>query len=982
MRVLGEPPALAAVVIERANVENALVGAFSQAPAVELIAGAGSGKTTAAVLYANKRSNSVTWVTLTSELSAHELETELDRAVRESASASKEEDDRRDAWHTALVVIDNAEIIADRPDIGFIVDELLQRIGSGPDVLLLTQRHLGAATGELILRGLCSVMTADDLLITKPDVVELARKLTPSRTVDSEAIVQKSVGWIAGAVLLMRFDCPMPTTVSPILVDYIESSVLDVLPTAGQDLLLAGALLGRITRHDSAGLLSTHGERIFAALRGSGLPMLRVEGDTLVYGPMLRACLLEILPRRYSTRLSELRRRFAFYLSNAGRFDDAVEWSMGAGEPQLAVEALEAGIRCAPDLAVFSDRVERWSGLIGESYVSNSDVLTACLLRALHARRSIERAVTLIHQLEEDSRMDNILAVDPGIIGIVLWTLHSRPGEAEHYAQGAQDNHRADAVRFMLAATSGIEPALPPLDTRWENMAPIVHWGMLWQGRCDDIVDSLGSLDSEDNPNVVLASLWTGRMDVAESALERIPEERSGRPHAEFARAAIAIAKGNCAEARQILRKNADEARRTGGQNHFEVLAAWATLKSGAPAEAAALRQSLIDMDGGERRAISEWARLVVGVALLELDHPNDAMMVLRPAVDSMCRARRHLMLPAAGYALAEAYVRMGDDVTAASVLADIRRRAGTHGSSYWAEEVLQKCPRLQGGMLLNQLAVAEVHAEPEFPQFAASAGSTEDRQPFRVELLPFHEPPLIVVDGVGSSARRLKVVELIADLSQHPDGIERSRLQERLFPEVGRSKGGNHFRQIVFRLRELTGVRLERRNATVVAWPESVNLIAADRQFEAEVLRARTVSAPTDADMQVLREALDLAPGLYLPGSDLTWVEERRTYLSVLFEEAVTKLLWWAVEAGDIDLVRQYGARVLDFNPFSEEIYGLLIRAENLGGNRIAAMAIFQRAHAALGELGLEPGPDLRRLVQGGPGLLSDRASSGRASR
>ncbi|MCX4092370.1 bacterial transcriptional activator domain-containing protein [Nocardia sp. alder85J] len=970
--VLGELPALATVVVARPRVEHTIADAFTRAGVVEIIAGSGCGKTTAAALHAETRPGPVTWLTLPPGFTADELGRALESCLPAPGIPGAT---------PPLVVIDNAEIAEGDPATATVLAGFLRR-ATAVDVLILTTRHLGSTTGDLVLRGLCEVVMAEQLRLTTDDAAALIERLRPAEPIGADAVVAQSGGWIAGGVLLIRFGGAGGSAQSPVLVAYVESQIVDTLPLDEQDLLLAGALLDRITRPDSAGLLGTHGESVFFALRGRGLPMITAADDTLVYSPLLRRCLREILPRRRSQRMADIRRRFAFHLAVAGRFDQVVDWCVAAEEPLLAVEALEYGVRSLGDPAAVTDRVERWSELIGESRLLTSDLLTACVLRALHARRGFDRAVPLIHQLEADDRMDDIVAADPGIVGVVLWTLHSRPIEAEHYVRDHRDDHAADAVRFMLAATSGTEPALPPLATSWGNLAKVVHWGMLWQGRCDDIVAALDGPDAEDNPNVALAAAWNDRIDLAEQAFERIVPTGRDRPHAVFVRAALDIARGRHDEARQQLRAHALEARRTGAESTYEILTAWATLQAGAPEEATALRYGSIEMNGGERRAISEWARLVLGVALLELDQPGDAAVVLTPAVESMRRARRQLMLSAASYALAEAHLRLGAESTAAAVLADLRR-SGIRRRGYWTTETLTRCHHLRAARLLEPVtpALSEEPAE-QLPERIPAVTAVQDRQPAVVEFLPFHEPPLIVVDGMETSGRRTKVVELIADLAQHPDGVERSRLQERLFPEVERSKGGNHFRQIVFRLRELTGVRLERRNPAVVAWPESVKLVALDRQFEQEVLRARTVAEPTEAHLRQLRDALDLAPGIYLPGSDLAWVEERRTYLSVLFEEAVTTLLWWAVEAGDVELVRGYGARVLEFNPFSEEIYGLLIRAEHLAGNRAAAMAIFQRAHSALGELGLEPGAELRRLVQLPPAAVNARATRGPASR
>ncbi|WFR72608.1 BTAD domain-containing putative transcriptional regulator [Prescottella defluvii] len=882
-----------------------------------------------------------------------------------------------------LVVIDNGEVLAYNPSASSVVREVLLSIPTGVDVLILTSRHLGIETEQLVLRGMCEVLAADRLRLTHDEAGALAARLGPSGAIDPVEAVRQCAGWASGVVLFMRFGAAPGLPTSPVLVAYIESRIVDTLPPDEMDLLLAGSLLEKSPAM-TAWVCSARG--VSRCLRHCAPGnYLWCWSPTMPskYSPLLRQCLQEILSRRRSERLPKLRRRFAFHLAAGGRLDELVEWCMAADEPHLAVEALAVGVRSLADPAEVVTRVDRWALLIGEAYLLTNDLLTACMLRAIHARRGIDKAVTLIHQLEADGRMDDIVAADPGIVGIVLWTLHSRPDDAAPYARNNRDNHGADAIRFMLAATSGVEPALPPLSTVGEEMAPIVHWGMLWQGRCGDIIGTLDGPDADDNPNVALAAVWSGRIDVAERAFERIPPARRDRPHAIFVRAAIEIARGHFGSAQQILRAGAPGARSSGVQSDYEVLAAWAALRIGAPEEAAALPHSVIELDGGERRAISEWARLVLGLALLDLDKPGDAAVVLGPAVDSMRRARRQLLFSAASYALAEAHVRIGDEATAAAVLADMRRGAGVLGGTYWTEEVLERCYELRRGSLLSLANPVPSDATPEQPAPAAPDNTTaEERQPASVELLPFHEPPQIVVDGVSAPVRRLKVVELIADLAQNPEGVERSRLQERLFPEVGRSRGGNHFRQIVFRLRELTGVRLERRDANIVAWPDSVELVAHDRRFEDVVLRSRSVKDPAGEQMQALREALDLAPGVYLGGSNLPGVEERRTYLSVLFEEAVTKLMWWAAEEGDAELVRRYGARALEFNPFSEEIYGLLIRSEHLVGNRAAAMAIYQRAHSALGELGLEPGPDLRRLVQVPARSVNDRARPGFASR
>lgn len=956
-------PARPVVVVPRPGPARRLGEAFGRAPVVQVVAGVGHGKTTAAMLHADAHPDTVDWLTLTATTTAEALQVELDGI-----------------GGPGLLVVDDAEH-AVAPALAPVLAAFLDRLPDGVEVLLLTTTHLGPVTDELVLSGRCEVIGADGLRLDEADAERLVAAVRRDCPLAAHDVVRQSGGWIAGAVLLARLAGEPGEPPSPVLVSYVETRIVGVLAPDEQDLLLAASLLGRLSRDDVAGLLGAHTESVFYRLRARNLPMVAITADGLVFAGLLTACLREILPRHQSASLPGLRRRFALHLAMAGRFDEAVDWCMRAGEPALAVEVLEAGLRTLPDLAAVSDQVGRWLRVIGEPHLLASDVLTACLIRAYHAERHIDQAVALIHRLEADGRMDDIVAVDPSVVGVVLWSLHSRPTEAEHYAADSRDGHRADAVRFMLAATSGTEPAIPPLTTRWMDMTPVVHWGMLWQGRLDEVLTAVGSPDADDNCNVVLAALWSGHRTIAEEAWELIPPLRRARPHAVFTRAALEIARGDLATGLRMLRGGADSARHTEVLNHFEILASFATLQKGSPIEAvAALRPGLVEMDGVERRAITEWARLVLGLGLLELDRPREAYEVLVPAVESMRRARRHLMLAAASYAQAESELRLGDAVSAGATVAEARRQAGRSGSTYWAEQALLRCPRLRDSGILDPAPAPSADA----PDPTAVASRSADRQPERVELRPFHEPPVVVIDGVESSARRMKVVELIADLSLHPEGIERTRLQERLFPEVGRSRGGNHFRQITFRLRELAGVKLERRDPSLVVWPAEVELVTADRAFEEAALRQRDLTDPSPADMAQLRAAVDLAPGVYLPGSDLAWVEQRRVYLSVLYEEAVTALLWWAVEAGDVDMVRRYGARALECNPFSEETYELLMRAEHLGGNRAGAMAVYRRALTALGELGLEPGADLRRLAQGsqGSGPVPRSAARGRVAR
>lgn len=70
-------------------------------------------------------------------------------------------------------------------------------------------------------------------------------------------------------------------------------------------------------------------------------------------------------------------------------------------------------------------------------------------------------------------------------------------------------------------------------------------------------------------------------------------------------------------------------------------------------------------------------------------------------------------------------------------------------------------------------------------------------------------------------------------------------------------------------------------------------------------------------------------------------------------------------VDVNDIDAIRRWGQRILDLDPYNDEVYLLLMRAERHRGNHAACLAIYRQATKALSEIGLDPGEELIRLVQ-----------------
>jgi DNA-binding SARP family transcriptional activator len=341
----------------------------------------------------------------------------------------------------------------------------------------------------------------------------------------------------------------------------------------------------------------------------------------------------------------------------------------------------------------------------------------------------------------------------------------------------------------------------------------------------------------------------------------------------------------------------------------------------------------------------------VFDLARLEMDRPDEVLPDISATVQAMEKAKRNMLLAGALLIRAECELRLDDKGSARASLAE--SLSVPYTSSYWTGRARSYCRALQKIGWLDQ-----PHADG-----GAEVSGIQSKNPSVVELRPFANPPQVVVDGQVTEVRRVKVVELIADLALHPEGADRSALQLRLFPDVSKARGGNHFRQIVFRLRELTGVTLERPTSSTVAWPADVKLVASDVEFEQTLLRSRT-SAAHPAGVDELLAAIEAGVGTYLVDSDLEWIEQRRNYLSVLLEEAMLDVLRSIVVVGDIDAIRRWGRRILDLDPYNDEVYLLLMRAERHRGNQAACLAIYRQAAKALSEIGLAPGEELIRLA------------------
>jgi DNA-binding SARP family transcriptional activator len=382
--------------------------------------------------------------------------------------------------------------------------------------------------------------------------------------------------------------------------------------------------------------------------------------------------------------------------------------------------------------------------------------------------------------------------------------------------------------------------------------------------------------------------------------------------------------------------------------------------------DAVAVLQECVGRDAAAgRTALVEFDQAALGFALLAKDRDNEAWAVLNEAVRSMRRAHRRIFLPLAAVCLAEAEFRRGD-ADAAHEMADVAySTAEAMGSFASIVPVTGTFPDLStredahdpaGSMRWRRLVVAP-SARP--PKRAAGEGLTH------LGLQPFGPDRDIYVNGEPQHVGRMKLVELLAYLVIHPEGTDRGRLQQSLFPDATMRNGGNHFRQVSFKFRQVTGLSLDRRDGNLVVLPADTVVAAADVRLE-ELLRTASWG-PAEERVTLLRSALTLVPGPYLLGSNLAWAEERRNHLDIVQEEARLELVQLLLELAEPEQAREECETLLVLNPYSDPGYRLLVQIERTVGSESSVLAAFRRAVQALEELGLSPGY-ARKLMNAQP--------------
>ena len=286
--------------------------------------------------------------------------------------------------------------------------------------------------------------------------------------------------------------------------------------------------------------------------------------SAVVYHSLFRSFLHRQLLARDPQRHVELVRRYARYLLTRRHAQEATELYLSVDELAQAQMTAEMAVADLCDRSDW-DTFLRWADRFGRDRLHASPRLLAALIRSLFGHRRFEETVELIRTLDRRGLLRAAMEADQALLATAAWALQSDPAEARRLLDRYQGDYRADVVRFMLRVCTDLAPAVPPLGSGWGDVERIMSWGLLLQGRVTD----LGEFVPGDpgaavvNPNVILASVFGGRISEARDLWNRVPQEIRDRPQSHFIEALLLLSEGETELALAAIQVALTDSRKT-----------------------------------------------------------------------------------------------------------------------------------------------------------------------------------------------------------------------------------------------------------------------------------------------------------------------------------------------------------------------------------------------------------------------------------
>lgn len=991
-------PAVAGRGIPRPRVQRALEDAARGRSILLVVASAGSGKTTAVVQFAATRPGPRAWLTLgEADDSPGRFVTYLAAAIASAdpAAAARAQallDDGarpvdcaailgEDLPPEATVVIDDLHHIERRASVLRVLRAFLDAVAEGALVVLASRRAVDVDVGRHVLADRSGAIDGRALAFRAGEVSDLlAAHGLPGV---AEEIQASSAGWAAGIVFeAMRAERPDSAVAAPEdpFFAYLGSEVLSALPGDLRHTVLRSALLDVVSAEGIEALLAIPSARTMVeAIAAHQLPAVR-EPEGLRYHPRFREFLLSVLGREHPDEMRVLTARHARTLLADGHAEEAADALLEAGEVDEAATVIESAAIALLQRGDW-DKVLSWCAALDEGRLARSPALRGHQLRALLNGRRNDDMAAIVHRMRATGEFDRLVTDAPEAAMTALWALHVGgawrslldlvpPDEASPAAR---------AMRHIFEVGSADGPAREWTGDEIDRLAPdiaLAQCGFHYSGHLAHSERYARSIAGhgpikENLAEVYRISSLTARGDLAEARrlFDATAHLITASGFGDFwahTEGELVFAEGRREEGLRLV----GEARRMAGERGHEVAdrAIFAAtegkmlVRTGMLADAvaalAAAREWCIER---ELPGFREWADTwLAGALLARGDPPEGAATLLSEAIEGMERARRRLELPAAHALMAEARWRAGDEAGHDASADAAYATAVAMGSLGPLLTALEQVP----DVLARRIAAGD--GDDDTWKALARAGAATDAAwspaGARVVVRTFGRAAL-EVGGAEVAVSPPKAIELAAAVARAGTrGATRLDLVDALFDES--ADGANYLRQLVHRLRralppDVTLAFEEGR----LSWSPAGAVVSEEQVLEGLIARSRREVG--DERLAAIADALEIVDrGAYLPGVEGHSARDERERIDALVAAVRREGAQLLIAAGRPTHAVAAARAAVTADPYREDGWQLLMRAEAAARGPAAAVPAFLECSRALAEVGMTPSRRMRGLL------------------
>jgi DNA-binding SARP family transcriptional activator len=954
-------PPISESAVARPRVSHYLLERLERHGLVQVLAAAGSGKTTAVRQAVEAQHRPVTWLGLEEwhrppgrlldaivdalggmapGLHGELVRTRADGLETVQLAAIAGGFLRR---QEAVLVVDDCHVLDGAPGAVSVLSALIRRAVPGLQVVLV-----GRFAPRLLNVGIESLVpeaTIDETVLST--TLEEAREILQAHGFrgDADEVFRATGGWIAGLLFEswgerdeLRGDDPLR--------GYLGREIRARLTAEAWDLLVVASAFDEIGV-DRARAIGSHdpGSWLYS-LKQAGLPAGWAPHES---GFRLHPRVRELLRDELSTGPEERRIRG---LRTAARTHEADGDAERALELYLELGETDAVRRLVP--AVVGRVVERHDLRLADRYLTAYDVTpepAAVVLARLclaSLRASYPEGLAVVDRLTGAGRADEVVAAEPAVGALACWHLagSARVADAEEMLELIPAGRAADVARLLLSVVRD-DPEAPIPPFRGDVLDAVLARALYHRGRLRELRE--GRTGWSESTGVHALDTLFERGDTPTPPLVRT-----------LARFAHAVAIRDIQSARASVLELAP----------YVWYHDLADLEFAVRLERDPVRsREVIDRLRAHTSATVPFYREVVaaweGAALLLAEEHGAARKTLRAAVTSMRRGDRRLALVSALVYLAEAEWRCGEEDASDHATGEAYEVAADQGTLRELRLALADFP----GVLSRRLDVEGVEGPWHSlgRSLSRHPGGVERLavQPVAAHLREFGEPGLLLGGHVVGGPRRRKSTELLSYLLHATGGsASRADILRGLWNGQDNDSTRAYLRQALRELRIALPVGI-----SVTATRDMLALEGdiGSESLEFDSLVAQAATATAADSLGYVLDALEFAErGEFLPGSDdVWWVEDRRRQIA----SALTDV---RLDAANIYLEADQHLRsialvddVLDSDPLRERAWRLRMQALALLGDFDGVTAAYAGCARALGEIGLEPSRSTRELAQ-----------------